>query len=211
MFRKQEPGAGPTPLSYRRLAGAAAPDRRSGRQRIVATRRGARRTLCRPGPSGRVRERVRFALETGCRERCDDDDDRDAVRSTRNPDGPGDHVGRLMRAHGLSSFPDPTAVAGGGVHFDVPPAMATSAAYGVAMHACVKLQPPPTAPSGAQLGQLVQKLRTFATCMRKHGVPSFPDPTGSGHFDLAGTGISKTSPRVVAAGKLCLPAAGIGP
>jgi hypothetical protein len=116
-----------------------------------------------------------------------------------------------MRSHGLSSFPDPTAVSGGGVHFDVPPAMATSAAYGAAMRACVKFQPAPTAPSGAQLAQLIGKLRAFAACMRRHGLSNFPDPTAQGHFDLAGTGLSKTSPGVVAAGKVCLTATGIGP
>jgi hypothetical protein len=28
------------------------------------------------------------------------------------------------------------------------------------------------------------KLRTFAKCIREHGVPNFPDPDEDGNFDL---------------------------
>lgn len=114
-----------------------------------------------------------------------------------------------MRAHGLPDFPDPTSVPGGGVHFDVPPAMATSATMAAAMQSCQKFQPPPTPPSGSQLAQLTTRLRAVAACMRHHGFPTFPDPNGEGAIDLAGTGIDKNSPALVAAGRICLRSAGI--
>ncbi len=114
-----------------------------------------------------------------------------------------------MRSHGLPGFPDPTAVAGGGVHLDVPPAMATSTAYLAATDDCIKLQPAPTPPNGAATQQLINRLRAFAACMRKNGLPHFPDPNGNGVIALTGTGIDKDAPSVVAAGKRCLAEAGI--
>jgi hypothetical protein len=112
-----------------------------------------------------------------------------------------------MRSHGLPTFPDATAVPGGGVHFDVLPAMATSAAYAVASRSCEKLQPAPTLPSAAQLAPLVKHLLALAVCMREHGVPNFPDPTSQGLFHLSGLGIDKNSPTVLGAIKTCLPKA----
>jgi hypothetical protein len=44
----------------------------------------------------------------------------------------------------------------------------------------------------------------FANCMRAHGVPNFPDPTGAGGgVNLAGTGIDPQSPSFKAAQRLC--------
>ena len=44
----------------------------------------------------------------------------------------------------------------------------------------------------------------FATCMRAHGVPSFPDPSGGGGgVDLAGTGINPQSPAFKSARQAC--------
>jgi hypothetical protein len=114
-----------------------------------------------------------------------------------------------MRSHGLPGFPDPTAVPGGGVHFDVLPAMATSAADATASQSCEKLQPAPTPPSAAQLAPLVKHLLILATCMRQHDVRNFPDPTSDGAFHLSGLGITKNSPAVIAALKTCLPKAGL--
>lgn len=114
-----------------------------------------------------------------------------------------------MRSHGLPSFPNPTAVRGGGVHINVLPAMATSAAFATASRSCEKLQPAPTPPSAAQLAPIVKHLLALARCMRQHGVPNFPDPTSGGAFHLSGLGIDKNSPTVVAAVKTCLPEAGL--
>jgi hypothetical protein len=114
-----------------------------------------------------------------------------------------------MRSHGVPTFPDPTAVSGGGVHFDVLPAMVASPAYATAFRSCSAYEPTPTPPSAAQLAPLVQHLRTLARCMRHHGVPNFPDPTSDGAFRLQGLGIDKRSPTVRVALAGCLTAAGL--
>lgn len=114
-----------------------------------------------------------------------------------------------MRSHGLPGFPDPTAVPGGGVHLNVLPAMATSAAFAAASRSCRSLQPAPTPPSAAQLAPIVKHLLAFAGCMREHGVPNFPDPTSQGVFHFNGLGIDRNSPTVLAAVKACLPQAGL--
>jgi hypothetical protein len=44
----------------------------------------------------------------------------------------------------------------------------------------------------------------FATCMRAHGVPSFPDPGGGGGgFDLGSSGINPQSPAFTSARREC--------
>lgn len=44
----------------------------------------------------------------------------------------------------------------------------------------------------------------FANCMRNHGVPNFPDPSGAGPgIDLAGTGINPQSPAFESARTAC--------
>jgi hypothetical protein len=110
-----------------------------------------------------------------------------------------------MRSHGLPSFPDPTAVPGGGVHINVLPAMATSTAFATASRNCEKLEPAPTPPSAAQLAPIVTHLLALASCMRQHGVANFPDPTSQGAFHLSGLDINRNSPTVRAAIKTCLP------
>ncbi len=58
-----------------------------------------------------------------------------------------------------------------------------------------------------------QGLLAFSECMRGHGVPSFPDPSGGGGLDLNGTGINPFSPAFTAAQATCrklLPGGGPG-
>ena len=53
----------------------------------------------------------------------------------------------------------------------------------------------------------------FAECMRSHGVTGFPDPSGRGGINLAGTGINPFSPAFKAAQASCrklLPGGGPG-
>jgi hypothetical protein len=77
-----------------------------------------------------------------------------------------------MRADGVPNFPDPGS---NGTHALPNPA---SPAFQAAQKACAKLQPAglhlhgPPAPSGAEL----RAARTFARCMRAHGLSQFPDP-----------------------------------
>jgi hypothetical protein len=53
--------------------------------------------------------------------------------------------------------------------------------------------------SGVRPGR--QGLR-FASCMRSHGVPNFPDPSAGGGFDIAST-INARSPAYIAARQMC--------
>jgi hypothetical protein len=93
-----------------------------------------------------------------------------------------------MRSHGVPNFPDPDPRGGGAIpkgdaqHFGV-----SSSQFQAAQQACQ-----PLLPGGGSLGQqcseagncppaAVQQMltagRTFAQCMRSHGVPNWPDPT----------------------------------
>jgi hypothetical protein len=66
-------------------------------------------------------------------------------------------------------------------------------------------------PSGASLS--LAELRV-SECMRSHGVPNFPDPSGAaGGFNLNGTGINPESPAFRSAQQTCfklLPGGGPG-
>ena len=60
-------------------------------------------------------------------------------------------------------------------------------------------KPSATSASGTSSGALA-----FANCMRSHGVPSFPDPSGGGSgIQLGGTGINAQSPAFKSARKAC--------
>ena len=78
---------------------------------------------------------------------------------------------RCMRANGVPNFPDPKP--GGGFSFPASPAPAFAAAQAK----CQKLLPNGGAPPPFDPQALVQ-LRQIAVCMRRHGVPDFPDPAG---------------------------------
>jgi hypothetical protein len=84
-----------------------------------------------------------------------------------------------MRAHGVPSFPDPQP--GGGFAFRASPAVISSPSFKAAQARCGRLLPGPLS-SGASgfspqvEAQALEQLRTVAQCMRRHGVPDFPDP-----------------------------------
>lgn len=59
-------------------------------------------------------------------------------------------------------------------------------------------------PNGATGSRGRSQALKFADCMRAHGVPSFPDPSGEGGgVDLAGTGIDPQSPAFRSARTAC--------
>lgn len=79
-----------------------------------------------------------------------------------------------MRAHGVPSFPDPTAGGGG---FDLDPGInPQSPAFTAARRACAQLAPGGAGGAQATASQFLAALK-FARCMRVNGFPSFPDPT----------------------------------
>jgi len=99
---------------------------------------------------------------------------------------------QCMRENGEPNFPDPSA--GGGFEFQsgsgVDP---SSPAFEAAQAKCRKLMPgggppapgTPTHPAPGVLAQFVK----IAACMRRHGVPDFPDPTTTFPSMPAGGGL----------------------
>jgi hypothetical protein len=92
-----------------------------------------------------------------------------------------------VRSHGLSSYPDPQVSASADhVQITISPGGLdpTSPAFKSATHACGHLMPGGGSPSRAiSTQEQAQDLR-FASCMRTHGVPNFPDPDRDGAFTL---------------------------
>lgn len=81
-----------------------------------------------------------------------------------------------LRSHGLPNIPDPGSHGGGSLFgAGINP---QSPAFQSAVRACQKLQPggngPPTMSEARRLAAL-----KFASCVRKHGLPDFPDPVAS--------------------------------
>jgi len=108
-----------------------------------------------------------------------------------------------MRSHGVPDFPDPTVAPRAFKQaFDT-----QSPAFQSADAACAHLLPagqpnqnPP--PTHAQIDALL----AFARCLRRHGFPGFPDPSGSGqltHQMLAKAGIDLHDAAVVEAADAC--------
>lgn len=92
--------------------------------------------------------------------------------------GGGLAFSRCMRAHGVPGFPDPNAqgeiqIAGSAID-------PRSASFQAAMRACASNAPHGT-PSPAQLAQARRQALAYSACMRRHGLPDFPDPVFSGN------------------------------
>jgi len=115
-----------------------------------------------------------------------------------------------MRDHGVTSFPDPQAD-GNHITLEVTPTIVASPAFKSAMKACAYLLPAGAdrinGPSLAQQKARTEGLLAFAACVRKHGFPSFPDPTSQGQLTLemiAQAGINLRQPAVLQAGDACV-------
>jgi len=79
-----------------------------------------------------------------------------------------------MRDHGIPSFPDPESSAG--IQIPVKLARDSSPAFKSAMQGCHYLMAAEGGPPVATASQKVAAVK-LARCMRKHGVPNYPDPT----------------------------------
>ena len=106
---------------------------------------------------------------------------------------------QCMRSHGVPKFPDP---ASNGMFVDNGSYQTDSSQYQSANNTCRHLLP-----NGGQLSQSQQQQQTsqllkFAQCMRSHGEPHFPDPSGNG-LNLAGSGIDTRSQQFQAAMQAC--------
>lgn len=95
---------------------------------------------------------------------------------------------RCMRSHGVPNFPDPNA----GGNFYVGGVNRASPAFRAAQASCRKLMPGGGPPSQTHpSAQTLARFRRIAACMRRHGVPDFPDPrTSAPHL---GPGIGEIS------------------
>ena len=101
---------------------------------------------------------------------------------------------KCMRTSGVPNFPDPSA--GGGFLFHASPGVISSPTFRAAQAKCHKLMPgagPPgpgstTSPSPQTLARFL----SIARCMRRNGVPDFPDPrtsVPSNPFGSGGAGV----------------------
>jgi hypothetical protein len=94
---------------------------------------------------------------------------------------------RCVRDHGIPSFPDPT-ISDGNISYGTDDSMkAAVVAHPDAIAACKSIQDR-ISQAGGKNQQLTaaekQKLVEFAGCVRKHGVPEWPDPDADGRFTL---------------------------
>ncbi|MCW2884451.1 MAG: hypothetical protein JWL58_1313 [Streptosporangiaceae bacterium] len=109
---------------------------------------------------------------------------------------------QCMRSHGVPGFPDPVngrvqlLVTKGG------PVDPNSPQFQAAEKACKSLAPAGIGGAGQNPQQQSQMLK-FVSCMRKNGVPDFPDPEGGKIMFTSGGKVDPNSPQFQAAQKAC--------
>jgi hypothetical protein len=115
-----------------------------------------------------------------------------------------------MRDHGVTSFPDPQ-VDGNHLKIQITPSIIGSPAFKSAQKVCAYLLAAGarqiSGPSPARQKARIEGLLAFAACMRKHGFPSFPDPTSQAQLTLemiTQAGIKLRQPAVLQAGDACV-------
>lgn len=121
-------------------------------------------------------------------------------------------LSKCMRANGVSNFPDPVQGPGGeGLSISESPGRGgtltvagipfSGPAFTAAEKTCKEYLPgasgPPPAPTAAQLKQNLK----LAECMRRNGVPNFPDP--GGHLAAKVLEADSNSPAFLHAAKVC--------
>lgn len=118
-----------------------------------------------------------------------------------------------MRKHGVSNFPDPvvkTSANGSSVAIGITPSISGQPAFGPAQKACNHIlgaganNGPDSSPAARQAR--TRELIAFASCLRAHGFPNFPDPNANGELSaqtIAQAGINFHTPALLTAGKSC--------
>ncbi len=107
-----------------------------------------------------------------------------------------------VRSHGIPDFPDPKSN-GQIPKEEILQLGVSDSRLRAATGACAHLNP--YSSSGGQptaSTQTIAERLSFSRCMRAHGVPNFPDPNGTGNYDLHG--IDPHSPVVKSAALTCL-------
>jgi hypothetical protein len=119
---------------------------------------------------------------------------------------------RCMRSHGVPTFPDPDGTGGIPKIQVVAARQRNPTRFDAADSACQSLLPneslAPQETPQQQHTRLVDE-RSFARCMRSHGVTRFPDPTAQGQLSVQmvqAQGIDVHSPAVLRVVEACLPA-----
>jgi hypothetical protein len=110
---------------------------------------------------------------------------------------------QCIREHGVPNYPDPT-INGNNVSSGVN-GNALGVSQGVlqaAQNACKSLSPQDFVPPGFNAAQNTAEAEKFAQCIRKHGVPDFPDPGANGWFTVPAS-INVQGPTFEAARKAC--------
>jgi hypothetical protein len=109
-----------------------------------------------------------------------------------------------MRKHGLPNFPDPKAVNGGysltmGSENGIDP---NSLQFKNAQQVCKKLLPNGGTTSPQEQAKQLQEALKYASCIRAHGMPDYPDPkaVSDGGIEM---GEAPDSPQFKTAQKAC--------
>lgn len=114
-----------------------------------------------------------------------------------------------MRAHGVPNFPDPGS--NGGIDKDKIIAVGNSPQEQAAEQTCLRYMPANglgPEPTSQQTRTQLSGTLAFASCMRDHGFPRFPDPTSQGKLTpqmLTTAGIALHQPALLKAGLTCAP------
>jgi hypothetical protein len=115
-----------------------------------------------------------------------------------------------MRSHGEPKFPDPNSqgAVGSLIQLGIDP---NSPQFQAAQEACAHLANGPE-PGGQQSqSQNMAAALKFASCMRSHGFPNFPDPNSNGAISgNSSDGINAASPQYQSARKTCSQQTGYG-
>jgi len=120
-----------------------------------------------------------------------------------------------MRSHGVPNFPDPTTNSSGVLKVQaingnthVNGVSVNGPAFQSAMQACKSYLPNGGTPQPLSESRRNAML-AFSACMRKHGLPNFPDPTFNGAqaglIFHGSSGLDPNSPAFQAAQKACSP------
>ncbi len=127
-----------------------------------------------------------------------------SAASASNDHALGVKFATCMRDHGVPSFPDPETSAA--IQIPLSLAKNPSPAYKSAMQACHYLMRAGASPPVVSARQKAAAVK-LAQCMRKHGVPDYPDPTyHDGQLvppSIADPAINPASPAFGAASKTC--------
>jgi hypothetical protein len=117
---------------------------------------------------------------------------------------------QCMHSHGVPNFPDPDS--SGAIPKDKIIALGDGPHFQAAESACLHVMP--AGGLGPKKAALPTRTRladalSFASCMRAHGFPGFPDPSSQGQLTpemVTATGIDLHQPRALRVGLACVPA-----